>query len=295
MSQQGEINMAIDEVPRQDPHPQGSGHTAKFVAIFVVLAALAVGLFLTFSHVSTVRGSLEAQQAAMQKNLSAQIDQQFSTRMAALESSNAQQLEAVRKEIDNASKRTGSTGRELKKARAMVEKLQVDQQQQADQLKQELARKADQQQVGALSQDVSATRSDLDSTKKVLESTRADLGMARSEFGTLIARNHDEIETLRKLGERDYFEFTLARNTLARVAGVGLTLKKTNVKRHRFNFVLEADDMQIEKKDRTVNEPMFFYIGGSKRPYELVVNKVQSNQVTGYVSAPKGTVQVATR
>ena len=231
----------------------------------------------------------------MQKNLSAQIDQQFSTRMAALESSNAQQLEAVRKEIDNASKRTGSTGRELKKARAMVEKLQVDQQQQADQLKQELARKADQQQVGALSQDVSATRSDLDSTKKVLESTRADLGMARSEFGTLIARNHDEIETLRKLGERDYFEFTLTRNTLARVAGVGLTLKKTNVKRHRFNFVLEADDMQIEKKDRTVNEPMFFYIGGSKRPYELVVNKVQSNQVTGYVSAPKGTVQVATR
>ena len=287
--------MAIDEVPRQDPHPQGSGHTAKFVAIFVVLAALAVGLFLTISHVSAVRGSLEAQQAAMQKNLSAQIDQQFSTRMAALESSNAQQLEAVRKEIDNASKRTGSTGRELKKARAMVEKLQVDQQQQADQLKQELARKADQQQVGALSQDVSATRSDLDSTKKVLESTRADLGMARSEFGTLIARNHDEIETLRKLGERDYFEFTLTRNTLARVAGVGLTLKKTNVKRHRFNFVLEADDMQIEKKDRTVNEPMFFYIGGSKRPYELVVNKVQSNQVTGYVSAPKGTVQVATR
>ena len=287
--------MAIDEVSRQDPHPQGSGHTAKFVAIFVVLAALAVGLFLTISHVSTVRGSLEAQQAAMQKNLSAQIDQQFSTRMAALESSNAQQLEAVRKEIDNASKRTGSTGRELKKARAMVEKLQVDQQQQADQLKQELARKADQQQVGALSQDVSATRSDLDSTKKVLESTRADLGMARSEFGTLIARNHDEIETLRKLGERDYFEFTLTRNTLARVAGVGLTLKKTNVKRHRFNFVLEADDMQIEKKDRTVNEPMFFYIGGSKRPYELVVNKVQSNQVTGYVSAPKGTVQVATR
>jgi dsDNA-specific endonuclease/ATPase MutS2 len=287
--------MAIDEVPGQDPLPTGSSQTGKFIAVFVVLAGLAIGQIFTLSRLSTVRQSLEAQQAAMQKNLSAQIDQQFSTRMATLESSNAQQLEALQKEIENASKRSGTAGRELRKARSMVEKLQAEQREQADRLRDELAQKADQQQVGALSQDVSATRNDLDETKKALESTRADLGMARSEFGTLIARNHDEIETLRKLGERDYFEFTLTRNSPAHVANVGLTLKKTNVKHHRFNLILVADDLQIEKKNRTVNEPIFFYVAGSKRPYELVVNKVESNQVTGYVSAPKGTVQVAAR
>ena len=287
--------MAIDEVGRQNPPPPESNQTGKFIAIFVVLAGLAIGQIFTLSRMSTVRESLEAQQATMQKNLSAQIDTQFSTRMASLESSNAQQLEALHKEIDGASKRSGTAGRELRKARSMVEKLQAEQREQADRLRDELAQKADQQQVGALSQDVSATRNDLDETKKNLESTRSDLGMARSEFGTLIARNHDEIETLRKLGERDYFEFSLTRNTPAHVANVGLTLKKTNVKRHRFNLMLVADDMQIEKKDRTVNEPVFFYTSGSKRPYELVVNKVQSNQVTGYVSAPKGIVQVAAR
>ena len=177
----------------------------------------------------------------------------------------------------------------------MVDKIQNDQKQQAEQLKQEIALKADQQQVGVLSQDVSATRSDLDSTKKSLEATRADLGMARSEFGTLIARNHDDIEQLRRMGERDYFEFTLTRNTPQRVAGVGLTLKKTNIKRHRFNLALEADDMVIEKKDRTVNEPIFFYVSGAKKPYELVTNKIESKKIVGYLSTPKGAVQVATR
>ena len=119
--------------------------------------------------------------------------------------------------------------------------------------------------------------------------------MARSELGNLIARNHQDVEYLRKLGERDYFEFTLTRNRPSKVANVELILKKTNVKRHRFDMALVADEMQIDKKGRTVNEPVIFYIGGSKRPFELVVNSVQSNQVKGYVSTPKGAVEVATR
>jgi hypothetical protein len=119
--------------------------------------------------------------------------------------------------------------------------------------------------------------------------------MARSELGTLIARNHDEVEALRKLGDRDYFEFTAAKGQTARVANVGLVLTKTNTKRHRFNLVLQADDMDVEKKDRTVNEPVFFYLKGQKRFYELVVNKVESKVITGYISTPKGALEVAAR
>jgi hypothetical protein len=117
--------------------------------------------------------------------------------------------------------------------------------------------------------------------------------MARSEMGTLIARNHDDIETLRKLGERDYLEFTAGRKNPVKVGGVSLTLTKTNVKAHRFNLALQADDVRVEKKDRTVNEPIFFYVSGSKRPYELVVNEVKPNQVKGYLSTPKGAREVA--
>jgi hypothetical protein len=293
----GESIMAIDEVPRQEPATTsgGSSHTGKFVATFAILGLLAIGQLFTLSKIGTIRESLEAQQTAFQKTMTSQFDQQMMARSAAIETANAQQIDALRKEIEDASKRSGSAGRELRKARAMVADLQKEQRERTEMLQQELAKKADQQQVGALSQDVSSTRTDLDSTKKLLDSTRSDLGMARSELGTLIARNHDEIEVLRKLGDRDYFEFTATKGQTTQVANVGLLLKKTNPKRYRFNLVLQVDDMDVEKKDRTVNEPVFFYLKGQKRFYELVVNKVDSKTVTGYISTPKGALEVASR
>jgi len=173
----------------------------------------------------------------------------------------------------------------------MVAGLQKRQQQQADELKKEIAKKADDEELGALSQNVSTTQTDLASTKQNVDQLSKDLGMARSELGTLIARNHDDIEALRKLGDRDYFEFTLTKNERQNIAGLGLTLKKTNVKHNRFDLNLLADDLQVEKKGRSVNEPIFFYLAGSKKPYELVVNKVESDRVTGYISTPKGATQ----
>jgi hypothetical protein len=292
---EGGNNVAIDEVPQVDSNvKKDSDHTQKFVAIVVVLAALVIGEGYTLIQFASLRKSVESQQQA----LSAQLEQKLSAKVAALENSTAQGLEALRTQLEETSANSGKTGKDLRRARALVVKLQKEQQQQKQQavaLKQELAQKADQQQVGLLNDNLSATRTDLDTTKKVLDATRTDLGMARSQFGTLIARNHDEIEQLRRLGERDYFEFTLYRKQPVRVAGVGLDLRKTNVKRHRFNLNLLADDMVIEKKNRTINEPVFFYIQGSKRFYELVVNKVESGKVVGYISTPKGAAQVATR
>lgn len=290
--------MAIDEVPEQEVlplSPEGSDHTFKFVMVFVVLAALAAGEIYILSKIGSLRESLETQQAKLQKESTAQLQEGLSNKISAMQHANAAQLEAFREQLDQSAKRVGTTGRELRRARDLVARLQGDQRRQAELLKLEIARKADQQQLGALTQDVSNTRTDLDNTKNALDATRKELGMTRSEFGTLIARNHDEIEQLRRIGERDYFEFTLERNHPQRLAGVGLILKKTNAKRHRFNLSLLADDLEIEKKDRTLNEPIFFYLRGSKKFYELVVNKVESNKVTGYISAPKGITQVAAR
>ena len=112
--------------------------------------------------------------------------------------------------------------------------------------------------------------------------------MARSEMGNLIARNHDDIEYLRKIGDRDYFEFTLTKDKPEKVDGVNLTLKKTNVKHYRFTLATLVDDMQVDRKDCNVNSPVYFYVNGSKKPFELVVNRVESSQVKGYISAPEG-------
>ena len=145
----------------------------------------------------------------------------------------------------------------------------------------QLATKASTDDINKLNGDVSGVKSDLDSTKNNLQ-------MARSEMGTLIARNHDEIDQLRRMGQRDYFEFTATRKGGAeRVGPVGVELKDTNTKKNQFTINVLADDKSFEKKNRSVNEPIFFYTGGSHAALELVVNKVTKTTASGYVSVPK--------
>jgi hypothetical protein len=285
--------MAIDQISGETKKEGGGGaRDVGLIIAFVVMALLAISEIHTLNKVGSIQESVKTDVTQMRTDLTTQIND----RVTAMENSNAQAIESMKKDVEDVGKRAGTTQVVLKKQRAKIAQLEDTQSKQADELKQEIAAKADEKEVGALTQDVSATRTDLDSTKKTLDATRNDLGMARSEFGTLIARNHDQIEELRKLGERDYFEFSLTRNKIQKVAGVGLTLKGTSVKQHRFNLVLNADDMNILKKNRTVNEPIFFYTAGSKRPFELTVNSIQSGQVKGYISTPKGaTSEVASR
>jgi len=125
-----------------------------------------------------------------------------------------------------------------------------------------------------------------------LDTTREDLKMARSEMGTLIARNHDEIDQLRRLGEREYLEFTIAgKNKPQKVGNLTVELKGINEKRSQFSVAMTAEDRRIEKKNRNMNEPIFFYLSGTKIPEELVINKLGKDTVSGYVSIPKANSQ----
>jgi hypothetical protein len=59
-------------------------------------------------------------------------------------------------------------------------------------------------------------------------------------------------------------------------------------KDNRFAIDIYADDKRIEKKFKTVNEPIQFYIGGrGGQPYEVVVNQVKKDRIVGYLAAPK--------
>jgi hypothetical protein len=146
----------------------------------------------------------------------------------------------------------------------------------------QLAAKASADDVNKLNTDVTGVKSDLDATKNNLQ-------MARSEMGTLIARNHDEIDQLRRMGTRDYYEFTVNRKGGAQKIGsiVQVELKNTNQKKSQFTINVLADDRTFEKKNRSVNEPIFFYTGGSRAALELVINKVTKSSASGYLSVPK--------
>src|ERR1700674_1768452 len=148
-------------------------------------------------------------------------------------------------------------------------------------VKAELATKANTEDVNRLNGDVTGVKTDLDATKNSIQ-------MARSEMGTLIARNHDEIDQLRRMGQRDYFEFTVQRKGGAtKVGTIRIELKDTNTKKNRYTINVLADDNSFEKKDRSVNEPIFFYTGGTRAALELVVNKVTKTTASGYLSGPK--------
>ena len=151
----------------------------------------------------------------------------------------------------------------------------------ATSVKAELATKANSDDVNKLNGDVNGVKTDLDATKNSIQ-------MARSEMGTLIARNHDEIDQLRRMGQRDYFEFSVQRKGGAtKVGSIQIELKDTNTKKNRYTINVLADDNSFEKKDRSVNEPIFFYTGGNRTALELVVNKVTKTTATGYLSIPK--------
>jgi uncharacterized protein (DUF2141 family) len=152
----------------------------------------------------------------------------------------------------------------------------------------ELATKAGTDDVKNVDTRVTQVNSDLSSTKD-------ELKMAKSEMGTLIARNHDEIDQLRRLGERDYVEFTIAgRNKPQKVGSMTVELKGVNTKKNQVNLAMVVEDKRYEKKNRSVNEPIFFYTSGTRMPDELVINKIGKNQISGYISIPKANSQAAT-
>ena len=141
----------------------------------------------------------------------------------------------------------------------------------------------------ASNDDVNGLKGDVNGVKGDLENTKSNLQMARSEMGTLIARNHDEIDQLRRMGQRDYFEFTLTRKAgPQRVGQVEVELRDTNTKKNQYTINVLADDKTFEKKNRSVNEPIFFYTGGTRSAVELVINKVSKTTATGYLSISKG-------
>lgn len=188
---------------------------------------------------------------------------------------------------------------QLKKARAEAQQIREDNAKQiADmdtKVTGQLSTKADTTQVTEVSGQVGVVRTDLDATKTDLNDTKNNLQMARSELGTLIAKNHDEVDELRKLGERDYIEFTIAgKNTEQKVGNVTVQLHSTNPGKNSYNVSLVVDDKRMNNKNGSINQPIFFYGQGNKRaPMEIVVNTIDKNKVTGYLSIPKANQPVA--
>jgi len=145
--------------------------------------------------------------------------------------------------------------------------------------------------IADVSTDVGGVKTQVTATQEELQKTIADLKSARGDLGVqsgLIATNASELQALRRLGERNYFEFKLGKTKAPqRVGDITLLLKNTDPKRNKYTVSVMADDKLTEKKDKNLNEPVQFYTSKAKQPYEIVVNSVQKNLIVGYLSTPK--------
>jgi hypothetical protein len=199
----------------------------------------------------------------------------------------------LRGQLEVTSRHVNLTEAEVARAHSLAQQIQIDQKTNDDKLAAQIGQvKQDSDtKISQVSTDVSGTKTDLDATKKDLEATKGKLTSAIGDVtnqGGLIARNHEEVEELKRLGERNIFEFTIGKTkTPQKVGPIQLQLTKVDTKHYRYTVIMVVDDKQIEKKDKTLDELMQVRVNGARAPYELVVNDVSKDKISGYLSTPK--------
>jgi cell division protein FtsB len=273
------------------PNPQESYHyentgTPRWIAVLFGVLFVALAAMGFFGYTSQSRMSQELAKAEdANKQLMQRLDQANSS------------LADLKGHIEVTEEKLGMTQAELSKAKSRAESIRKDQQAADQKLSTQLAQaqKESEEKIGAVATDLGGAKKDIETTRNDLETTKGKLDRATGDMGVmsgLIARNHDDLEDLKRRGERNYYEFTIPKTkTAQRVGPVQISLNKVDPKKSKYTMTVYADDKSIEKKDRTAGEPVQFYVKGSSRmsPYEIVVFDVGKNQITGYLSTPKDT------
>jgi chromosome segregation ATPase len=228
----------------------------------------------------------------------ANLNSQFTS---ALEKMKLDSSEAVQQSTRRVQSLQSELTRSRRAAEQAVGQAKIDAQRRVESLQTKVTEEqaAQQQAIAAVKQtaDTATTQlatvnTDVQNTKSQLEQTVANLKRATGELdnhSSLIATNGKELQALRELGERNYAEFTISKSskTPTRVADVLVQLKKVDAKRNRFTITITADDKTVEKKDRTLNEPIQFYTLKARQPDEIVVNQVRKDTIVGYLATPK--------
>jgi hypothetical protein len=285
--------------PNQMPayEPQGSGW--KIPVLFgSVIALLGANIFL-FTKLDTdhndfaeFKKSTEADMASLKESSTVSVAtarRSLSSLKDELEAARRQQAMAVGQAKLEATKHAEDLARKLSDEQARQEK-------NAAQMKQELTQVGEvattaNTKLGEVTTEVGNVKSDVIKNKSDLEKTIADLKSVRGDLGEqsgLVATNGKELQALKALGERNYFEFNLTRTKEPKKVGdVSIQLKRVDMKKNKYTIEVLADDKRVEKRDKNVNEPVQFYVAKARQPYEIVVNEVKKDQIVGYLATPK--------
>jgi peptidoglycan hydrolase CwlO-like protein len=249
-------------------------------------------------------------QGNQQEAYNEQTDEQLGSLVRTLQmldermSGSDNQMASVQSEVKVMQEHIGITEQELRRARALADQLKQEQEKNVRALRTQLERKADvdtvetlektaESKIQVVSSDLDEVKEEVRSGQQELEKTREQLtklGVIINDQGQLIATNATALDELRRKGDRDYFTFNVRRRQRNTVAGVGLELRKADTKKQAADFKVFIDDREMDNRQIYVNRPITFYGGRDRDLYELVVNQVARDRISGYISVPKGKV-----
>ncbi len=283
-----------------EPPRQRSGASGLLIGALVLALAGNVYLLVRSSRlndqISTLRDDTQAQLAKLDSSVAAQ-QSDYKGRFEAVNTSVSANNETATAAIQKA--------RMENQRRAQLLAKQLDEHQQ--ELNGEITSLKDDttSKIAEVSTDVSNVKTDVTGVKSDVNGVKGEVASAHTELeqhgnelkrvrgdlgvmSGLIATNSKDLGVLRELGERNYIEFTLSKSQpQTKVGDITLTLKRTDPKKNRYTVEVMADDKRLEKRDRTINEPVQIYVSGNRQPNEIVVNEVKKDQVVGYLATPK--------
>jgi chromosome segregation ATPase len=276
--------------------PAPASGSSKIGILFGAIVALLAGNGYTFYQVSQLKEQVGKYQASLQQELDKVSEANTMTSQ-----SHRRSMEALRDQLETARRQANMAAGEAKtealkrveEAKTQLENEQKLAQEQTNAQISTVKQAADtaNTKIESVGTEVTAVKGDVATTKSTLEKTIANLKQTQGDVngqGVLIATNGKELQALRALGERNYVEFTIRKDKQPQKVGdVFVELKKADPKHFRYTIELTADDKKVEKRDRTINEPLQFLTSKAKQPYELVVNDVKKDMIVGYVSIPK--------
>ena len=279
------------------PPPEGGSSGLKIPILFgAVLALIAANVYL-FMKLEENKADLAKSREQLLTEISnlresAQISNQTSRRY----------VETLKSDLDVAQRRAAAAVGAVKEdaLRTVAEterKLKAEQERATAAVKQEIGKveqtslAANQKltetvntEVSNVKKEISENKSELDKTIENLKKVTGDLGVTSG----YVATNGKELLALKQLGERAYFEFNLVKSKQAmKISDIMILLKNVDLKRNRYTIEVVADDKQVEKKDKSVNEPVQFYMAKYRQPCELVVNSIAKDRIVGYLAQPK--------
>ena len=259
-----------------------SGGTPRW--IFLILGVLVAGMIYLVYAQNASRKALEAKVdgANTRADVLAQKIEQADSRIADLKG-----------QLDVTSQKLGLTEAELARARDIAQSVKK-QQASAEQELNAKIEKGQQENAAKLTQvssEVSGAKTDIEATKKDLEATKAKMDRTIGDMNVmsgLIARNKEEVEELKRRGERNIFDFDVSKNKAPQKVGpILIRLKKVDTKKSKYTMDVIADDKTIEKKDKNALEPVQFYTRSTHQLFEIVVFDTSKDKITGYLSTPK--------